>query len=54
MPDALSLPQEINGWICNLNIHGSNISYGKKYKIQPYSMTAFVQNSQLRKIMNLH
>jgi len=30
MPDMLSLPQEINGWICNLNIHGSNISYVKK------------------------
>ena len=54
MPDAFCLPQELNGWICNLNINGSNLSYGKKYKIQPCSMTAFVQHSQLKKNMNLH
>jgi len=50
MTDAFSLPQELNGWICNLHINDLNLSYGKKYKIQPFSMTAFVQNSQLRRL----
>jgi hypothetical protein len=54
MPDVFSLPQELDGWICNLNINGSNLSYGKKYKIQPFNTTTFVQNSQLRKNIILH
>lgn len=44
MPVVFSLAQELDGWICNLNINGSNLRYGKKYKIQPSNMTAFVQN----------
>jgi hypothetical protein len=45
MPDVFGLAQELDGWICNLNINGSNLSYGRKYKIQPFNMTAFVQNT---------
>jgi hypothetical protein len=58
MPDAFSSPQEPDGEICNLNINGSNPSYGKKKK----QNTAFhhdllgsaPKHSQLRKYMNLH
>jgi len=41
---VFSVPQKLGDWICNLNINGSNLSYGKKNKIQAFSTTAFVQN----------
>lgn len=32
-PGVFSLVEELTGWICKLNINGSNFSYGRKYKI---------------------